>query len=104
MDNNKKQIIKITVFITSIFIIFMSVSFAFINLTLEGTKRQVITAGTLSLELDEDNNNLTIQNALPMYDDVGMIQEPFTFRLINNGTTSANYTVKLAEGHNLLHK
>jgi len=97
MDNNKKQIIKITVFITSIFIIFMSVSFAFINLTLQGTKRQVIEAGTLSLELDEDDNNLTIQNALPMYDDVGMIQDPFTFRLINNGTTSANYKVKLVE-------
>ena len=66
MDNNKKQTIKITMFITSIFIIFMSVSFAFINLTLQGTKRQVIQAGTLSLELDEDENNLTIQNAHPI--------------------------------------
>jgi len=87
--NKRKQIAKITVFITSIFIIFMSVSFAFINLTLQGTKRQVIEAGTLSLELDEDGNNLTIANALPMYDEVGMIQEAFTFRLINNGTTRA---------------
>jgi len=94
---NKKQIAKISIFITTIFIIFMSVSFAFINLTLQGTKRQVIEAGTLSLELDEDENNLTIQNALPMYDEVGMIQEAFTFRLINNGTTSANYKVKLVE-------
>ena len=97
MEKNKKQVAKITVFITSIFIIFMSVSFAFINLTLQGTKRQVITAGTLFLELDEDENNLTIQNALPMYDDVGMIQDAFTFRLINKGTTGANYKLMLVE-------
>ena len=97
MKKDKKQIIKITVFITSIFIIFMSVSFAFINLTLQGTKRQVITAGVLSLELDEDENNLTIQNALPMYDEVGMIQDAFTFRLINNGDYAANYKLMLVE-------
>jgi len=72
-------------------------TYAFINLTLTGTKRQVITAGTLSLELKEDDNNLTIQNAMPMYDEVGLIQDAFTFRLINNGTTSANYKVKLVE-------
>jgi len=96
-QEKKKQIAKVSIFIAGIFIIFASISYAFINLTLQGTKRQVIEAGTLSLELDEDDNNLTIQNALPMYDDVGMIQEAFTFRLINKGTTSANYKVKLVE-------
>ena len=93
----KRQIAKITVFITSIFIIFMSISFAFINLTLQGTKRQVIEAGILNLVLDEDENNLTIENALPMYDEVGMIQDAFTFRLINNGTSAANYKLMLVE-------
>lgn len=63
----RKQIAKITVFITSIFIIFLSISYAFINLTLEGTKRQVIQVGTLDLVLEEDENNLTIENALTLY-------------------------------------
>ena len=97
MEKNKKQVAKIAIFITSIFIIFLSISYAFINLTLEGTKRQVIEAGILSLVLDEDENNLTIENALPMYDDVGMLQDAFTFRLINNGTTGANYKLMLTE-------
>ncbi len=94
----KKEVIKITVFITSIFVIFLSVTYAFINVTLSGTKRQVITAGDLSLVLEEDENNLTIENALPMYDEVGMIQEdPFTFRLINNSTAEMNFTIKLVD-------
>ena len=97
-DSQKRQIAKITVFITSIFVIFMSVTYAFINVTLSGTKRQVITAGDLSLVLEEDENNLTIENALPMYDEVGMVQEePFTFRLVNNGVTSMSYTIKLVD-------
>ena len=91
----KKQIIKISVFITSIFVIFLSVTYAFINQTLIGTKRQVITAGNLSLELQEDENNLTITDAMPMYDEVGMIQEAFTFRLVNKIDVRTNYIVKL---------
>ncbi len=45
----------------------------------------------------EDENNLTITNALPMHDEVGMIQDTFTFRLQNKGTTSVNYKVKLVD-------
>ena len=95
--NNKKQVIKITVFITSIFVILLSVTYAFINLTLEGTRRQVITSGNISLELDEDENNLTINNALPMYDEVGMLEDAFTFRLINNTSRLTDYVVKLED-------
>jgi len=93
----KIQVAKISVFITSIFVIFLSVTYAFINVTLQGTKKQVITAGTLELDLIEDENNISISNALPMYDEVGMIQDPFTFRLINNGDDSVNYRLKLAD-------
>jgi len=66
-------------------------------LTLQGTKKQVITAGNLELDLIEDENNITLTNALPMYDEMGMIQEPFTFRLKNKGTTDINYTLKLVD-------
>jgi len=93
----KIQVAKISVFITSIFAIFLSVTYAFINLTLQGTKKQVITAGTLELDLIEDENNITLTNALPMYDEVGMLQDAFTFRLKNKGTTDVNYTLKLVD-------
>ncbi len=92
----KKEIAKISVFITSIFVIFLSITYAFINLTLAGNKRQVITVGTLQLELEEDDE-ITIQNALPMYDEVGLIQDAFTFRLINKGNNAVNYILSLED-------
>lgn len=95
MNRNRKQVTKISIFITSIFVIFLSVTYAFINMTLVGTKRQVITSGNLDLELLEDENNLKIEDALPMYDEVGMIQEPFTFRLVNKTSYTTDYNIKL---------
>ena len=96
MEKNKKQVAKISVFITSIFIIFISISYAFINLTLQGTKRQVIQAGTLSLRLEE-YSEITITDALPMYDEVGMIQEEaYDFELINDSSYDTNYQIIMA--------
>ena len=96
-SNSKNKKLMVLILGVVFVVLTIGITFAFINLTLVGEKRQVITAGTLSLELDEDENNLTIQNALPMYDEVGMLQDAFTFRLINNGTTSATYKLKLVE-------
>ena len=93
----KRQVAKITVFITSIFVIFMSVTYAFINQTLTGTKEVVINAGVLDLVLEEENA-ITISDALPMYDEVGMIQEDvFVFRLVNKTSNPTNYVLKLSK-------
>ncbi len=96
MDDNDKTL-KIGIFAVSVLIILFGISYAFLNIRLQGEKKQVISSGELSLELAEDNNNLTISNALPMYDEVGMIQEPFTFRLVNNGDIPINYIVGLVD-------
>ncbi len=93
---NKKQIAKITVFLTSIFIIFLSVTYAFINVTINGTRRQVITVGNLNIDLEEDDN-FTIDNTLPVYDEVGMLSKSFDFRLINNSDEKASYVLSLED-------
>ena len=97
MNDNNKKIIKTSVLAISVFAIILSVTYAFINVTLQGEKKQVITTGNLDLVLDEDENNLTITDALPMYDEVGMMQDAFTFRIINNTTTDTNYILKLTD-------
>ena len=75
----------------------MSVTYAFITQTLTGTKEVVINAGVLDLVLEEENA-ITISDALPMYDEVGMIQEDvFVFRLVNNGSAPVNYKLKLVD-------
>ena len=95
--DKKRQVAKIAVFITSIFVIFMSVTYAFITQTLTGTKQVVINAGVLDLVLEEENE-ITISDALPMYDEVGMIQEEvYLFKLVNKTANSTNYVLKLQE-------
>jgi len=97
MDKNqKKQVAKISVFITSVFVIFLSVTYSFINMTVAGTKRQVITAGSLEIELEEENA-ITLSNAMPMYDEVGMIQDSFDFQIKNVGTHDTAYSLKLID-------
>ncbi len=93
---NKKQIAKITVFLTSIFIIFLSVTYAFINVTINGTRRQVITVGNLNIDLEEDDNFI-IDNVFPVYDEVGMLSKSFNFRLINNSDEKASYVLSLED-------
>lgn len=83
--------------ITGIFVIFLGITYAFTNRALTGTKKQVINVGNLSLELQEDDNNLTIVDAFPTYDEVGMIGDAFTFRLINKTLQDTNYILKLAD-------
>ncbi len=91
------KFVKIGVFFLGLFMLFFGVSFAFINLTIFGSKQQVVNAGNLDLVLDEDENNLYIENALPMYDEVGMIQEAFTFRITNKTSMDTAYVLKLEE-------
>ncbi len=103
-SKKNRQVAKISVFIASIFVIFISISYAFINQTLTGTKKQVVTAGNLELELKE-GEIITLENALPMYDEVGMIGKPFEFTLRNKTAQNADYVLKLknlTEGTNKL--
>ena len=94
-NSKKRQVAKITVFITSIFVILFSITYAFINQTLTGEKQVVVSAGVLDLVLEEENE-ITISDALPMYDQVGMIQEDvFKFRLVNKTSNPTNYVLKM---------
>jgi len=93
--DKKKQVAKIAVFITSVFIILLSVSYAFITFTIEAEKKVTVKAGVLDLILKEDNE-ITLTNALPMYDEVGITQEEnYVFRLVNNTENPTQYILKL---------
>ena len=94
MVNNKKKTLTIVLTVFAVTLI-IGTTYAFVTRTLTGTKKVTLTAGTLSLVLDE-KNEITISDALPMYDAVGMIQdEVFEFDLINNTSNSTDYTLKL---------
>ena len=77
-------------------ILVISVSYAWLTLTLEGTKTNVIKAGTLALNL-EDGTSVGISDlfAMPLTDEEGLDLTPYTFILENNGDIDSEYSLYL---------
>ena len=92
VEGNKKKIIALAVAL----VLLIGGTYAWLTITLTGTKTTRIEAGTLSLELVDEANEINIEDALPMTDTDGEAQEnPYTFTLNNNGNISSVYTVFL---------
>ena len=92
VEANKKKIIALAVAL----VLLIGGTYAWLTITLQGTKTTRIEAGTLSLELVDEANEINIDDALPMTDTDGVSQEnPYTFTLNNNGNISSVYTVFL---------
>ena len=87
-----KGLLILTVFL----IIFMTSSFAWLNISIKGEKINILKAGDLSLILDETSSEgINIEGAVPVSDEKGLSQEGYTFKLVNNGTVAANYIITL---------
>lgn len=77
-------------------ILLLSISYAWLSLTLTGTKTNVLKAGTLSLKLtDSTSSEINMTGAVPMMDEVGLTTNPYTFTLTNNGDINSEYTIYL---------
>lgn len=100
--NKKSKIIK-GMALLGLFLLVFGVSYALFSITLNGTKRNRITTGNLSLVLlNESGNALTddtvgLENAVPITNEEGMNTTPYIFTLKNNGTISAEYSIKLED-------
>ena len=99
MINVKKFIWKIRYFIVAIFIcsaFFIGGTYAWINIEILGTKSNRITAGSLDIVLDESKcENISLDNAYPISDEVGLTQVACTFSVENTGTLNTVYSVFL---------
>ena len=92
VEANKKKIIALAVAL----VLLIGGTYAWLTITLTGSKTTRIEAGTLSLELVDEANEINIDDALPMSDTDGEAQlNPYTFTLNNNGNISSVYTVYL---------
>jgi hypothetical protein len=85
--------------ILSIFIVailLLGLSFAWLTLTLNSTKKNAITAGNLSIVLsDTASNGISLENAYPLSDADGQETTEYTFTITNNGTLVSDYTIYL---------
>lgn len=91
VEGNKKKIIALVVAL----VLLVGGTYAWLTLTLTGTKTARIEAGTLSLELVDEANEINVENALPVADEEGMKTDPYVFTLNNNGNITSLYTVYL---------
>ncbi len=73
-------------------------SYAWLTLTLNGTKTNTITAGTLAVELDEAaSEGINMTSAVPMSDTDGLATTAYTFSLKNTGNITSDYSIYLTD-------
>ncbi len=89
---------KIGIFITvSAIIMVIGLSYAWLQLTLRGSKElSILTSGKLELVLDDSmTEGISVTNSVPVTDDMGLEQKAYTFTLENKGTIDSDYTIYL---------
>ncbi len=102
----KKHKMGVFVGVSSVLML-IGLSYAWLQLTLRGTKElTILTAGSLELELDDTMaGGISFRDAVPISNEDGLSQEGYTFTLENKGNVTSDYTIylddlDLAEGQN----
>lgn len=92
----KENKLGLVVFIFSMIICFIAVSYAVWTQIFEGQKENQLETATLILTLDESESNaISLINAVPVSDNKGLTYEPYNFKVKNSGTIAANYRIMI---------
>ena len=77
----------------------ISISYALLTKDIVGSSNKVIyKVGDLDVKLDDSSSkDISLTNAIPQEDSEGLSSEPYSFLLINNGTTDLKYTIYLED-------
>ena len=98
MEEEKKtnsRKVKITLIaICAVLLLVMGATYAWLRLTLNGSKVNVLRAGGLELTLDETSEGITLEDVVPVTDAKGLQGKEYTFTLENRGSDSS-YTIYL---------
>lgn len=91
---NKNYILLLVVI--AFIVVLIGGSYAWLKLSLDGGKYNIIKAGTLSLRLEEENEiGINEDVAIPVTDKKGLETEGYSFTLENDGKIVSNYTIYL---------
>lgn len=90
----------IFIFLLLIVLLVIGISAVAVTVTKKGDKVNTITTGNISLDYTEDNNGITITNAMPTTDATGKTlsknNEYFDFNVISTISGSANITYEIS--------
>lgn len=94
-EKNKSYKIAIILVVVGL-VLMITGTFAWLSLTLKGTKSNDIVVGNLSVKIgDSLSEGIKIENAFPMNDAEGEEQDAYTFSITNDGNIPSNYIVYL---------
>ena len=92
-NENSKKYSKIAklIGILSGFILVLGTSYAVFRVTITGEKENVVSAGKLDVRIENEQNEIAINNALPQTEEEGKQNTPYTFDIVNRGNINAMY-------------
>ena len=83
--------------ITLSFVVLLGSSYAWYNVTIASDKKYTIKAGTMELLLQDHKDNVTLVNAVPQKDEIGIKNKAYTFTVTNTGSINSRYSVYLED-------
>lgn len=99
MDKVKEQdhsYIRITVIVLILLTVALSATYAWLALTVTGTKTNSVIVGNLSLKLDDTvSDGIFLDHATPVTDTVGLTYTPYKFKITNDGNIPSDYVIYL---------
>ena len=86
-------------FLVIAIMLIIGISYAVLTKDIVGSSNKVIyKVGDLDVKLDDSSSkDISLTNAIPQEDSEGLSSEPYSFLLINNGTTDLKYTIYLED-------
>lgn len=96
MDNISKNKFKILGLLVVMLVVVIGVSYAAFTFVAKGNVRNVVSTGTLEMQVTS-KNTLSLVDAAPTSDTIGMSSEPYTFIINNIGTASSSYRLKIED-------
>ena len=96
-NKNSKKYSKIAklIGILSGFILVLGTSYAVFRVTTTGEKENVVSAGKLNVRIENEQNEITLNNALPQTEEEGKQNTPYIFDIVNRGNINAMYDLYL---------
>jgi len=96
MEEKQKKLFMICMGMLLVLVLIGGGTYAWLTLSLKGTKMNVLKAGNLSLVLDDINSiGIDQEKAVPTLDAVGETFDPYHFTLENLSEIVSNYTIYL---------
>ena len=94
MSKRNKIIIIVLALLLTCFII-IGISYAYWKLTYQATSVHKIVSSCFSMELANEKNNITLDDAYPISDEKGKSLTPYSFTITNTCDLFASYTINL---------